>query len=169
MVDTHEGMHAGGASAWDESCWIPVPLRGFRLAFEMNPLGFVRRREENVAGRCLFPENDLGGGRGWGYRLQCGKLRAELPAATIFYTFGISSEQARGQAQRGAEYAQAWARGENRREREIFLQGDCLCRLLLEGEPPALDRLRATLIAGCPWELARISGDALGADPVLGF
>ena len=63
----------------------------------------------------------------------------------------------------------ARARRANTRLRREMLAADTLCRLMLEAEERELDELHATIAKGCPWERGRVRGDALGADPVLGF
>lgn len=145
--------------------WAPVPLRGFRIEFEMHARGLVRRRAARPGARWLQPSREPGLDGEWGYRLEGEAVTALLAGEDIFRAFGLD-----GQARPDwAESAGALARRENRRERNAFLLAEPLCALLLEGEAADLDRLAAVREAGCPWERARIRGDALGADPVLGF
>ena len=148
---------------WGEDSWMPVPLRGLRLEYEMSPLGCVRRRSLDGTGGWVRPTADLGGGRGWGYRLGAASVRADLAAVDIFEAFGVAVPQDAHDA------ARARARLANVRLRRELLAGDTLCRLMLEAEERELDGLHAAIARGCPWERGRVRGDARGADPVLGF
>ena len=161
---THATYHTvPNPKGWGEESWMPVPLRGFRLEFEMSPLGCVRRRSLDGTGCWVRPSADLGGGRGWGYRLECASGRAELAAVDIFGAFGVAEPR----DAHGA--ARARARRANSRLRRELLTWDTLCRLMLEAEERELDELLAAIDRGCPWERGRVRGDARGADPVLGF
>lgn len=149
--------------AWAEDDWVPVPMRGFRLEFEMAPNGCVRRTAENGTKYWQLPMDELGDGRGWGYRLACCGRTVDLQGGAIFRAFGVFPPDG------AAEYARIRAGRENRAVRRRVMQADPLCRLMLEGECGELDKLRDTLDKGCPWERGRMVGDARGADPVLGF
>ncbi|WP_461210094.1 hypothetical protein [Desulfocurvus sp. DL9XJH121] len=146
--------------------WVPVPVRGLRLGFEMNPAGHVRKTTPVPGSRWLVPLPDLGDGRGWGYRLRQGGRECGLAASAIFEFFGPEFQ---GQAKSAFADAIGTARRENRRELDAYLLREPLGALLLEGEPRHLDGLAAALASGCPWEWGRIRGDARGADPILGF
>lgn len=163
MIDGKANRIDWGRPSWDEESWAPVPLRGFRLDFEMAPDGCVRRLAEDGTPYWQQPLAHLGLGRGWGYRLASGGRIAVLEAAVIFRAFGVRQKEGAQKA------ARRRAQRENRRVCQAVSQADPLCRLMLEGDAEELERLHETLDKGCPWERARMGGDALGADPVLGF
>ncbi|MBU1002389.1 MAG: hypothetical protein KKE73_07680 [Proteobacteria bacterium] len=143
--------------------WVPVNLRGFRINFEMNSAGSVRRREDDGQGRFLVPE---AGPRGsWGYHLGCDGRETWLAAAEIFKAFGIEGDPAVA----WQDQARRCAAAQNRLLEQRARLSDPLGTMLQEAEGETLLALLNTLSRGCPWERSRIGGDARGADPVLGF
>lgn len=145
--------------------WVPVNLRGFRINFEMNAAGFVRRREHDGQGRYLVPEPGVGQGAAPGYWLRCAGREAWLTASDVFGAFGARCEpDARWLAQ-----TRRIVEARNRLIEQRARLRDPLGTMLQEAEGDTLLVLLNTLARGCPWERSRIRGDARGADPILGF
>lgn len=145
--------------------WVPVNVRGFRLAFEMNGSGFVRHRDGGGQGRWLYPQRGVLHDQGEGYVLTFAGREAWLPLEDAF---AVKSDQ-------GFEDDQWIQRAcrvvdkQNRQLEERARLRDPLGTMLQEAEGDSLLALLNTLARGCPWERSRIGGDARGADPVLGF
>lgn len=178
---------------WTDAVWAPVAIKGFALDYEMCPLGYVRRKDSRPGAGPLWllPRDE---GDGPFYRLRAGGDVAELYVRDILRLFGACPgsvpgavandgaddgavgpcERSRG-AGRGVRIDAAWladtrrrALAENARSRRWDLDAARLAGLCEDGEAD-LEQLALTLERGCPWGRARLSGDARGADPVLGF
>ncbi len=143
------------------SHWIPVPVYGFRAAFEMNPAGHVRLTDPGAVGRWLLPQHTPEPG----YTLCLHNERKFLPAAKIAETFGLKNTFFKGWVKK----ATACAKSKNSQEYAAYAVKHCLWRLLLDAEEEDMDNILRVMAKGCPWEQGRVGGDARGADPVLGF
>lgn len=156
---------------WTDEVWAPVGIKGFGLEYEMCPLGFVRRvvRGAGAPRRFwLLPlEEPDGGGPDDGplYRLRAAGARAELRVRDIFRLFGVRAEADRAWLARTRTRALA----ENALAHGAAYACDALRQAVQEGGDVDMEMLALTIEHGCPWERARMGGDARGADPVLGF
>lgn len=152
---------------FSDEVWVPVNVRGYGLRYEMCPMGYVRgaAAQGAMSGLWLLPEESDAGPV---YRLDGGGREegtAELAARDIVALFG-------GRAPDGPSWGRtlrARALAENALARGVRLGDDVRARVERGVEGFTLSALLDTLGRGCPWERARIQGDARDADPVLGY
>jgi hypothetical protein len=153
---------------WTDEVWTPVGIKGFGLDYEMCPLGFVRRvvRGAGAARRFwLLPLEDAAGDGEPLYRLCAAGARAELRVADIFRLFGVRAEADAAWLAR----ARTRALAENALAHGAVYACESLRSAVQDGAEVDMEMLALTIEHGCPWERARMGGDARGADPVLGF
>lgn len=153
---------------WTDEVWAPVGIKGFALDYEMCPLGFVRRVVRGLGRPRLFwllPLDGAEGGGGPFYLLRAGGARAELRVGHIFSLFGVRAEPDPAWLARTRVRALA----ENALAHGAIYACESLRRAVQEGDDVDMEMLALTIEHGCPWERARMRGDARGADPTLGF
>lgn len=154
-----------GSSRFAEEVWVPVSIEGFGPDYEMCSLGFVRRvfRGPGPVRRLwLLPLDE---GDGPLYRLRGAGGVAELAVRDIIGQSGAC-------AQLGAAWlrkARSRALAENAVANGDGFGSEALRQAVCEGDDIDMEMLTLTIEHGCPWERARMGGDARGADPVLGF
>ncbi|NJB68516.1 hypothetical protein GGQ74_002189 [Desulfobaculum xiamenense] len=148
--------------------FVPVPVAGMQLCFEMCATGLVRRcggAHRTGALPWLLPHARSDADATVVFRLCVGGRTEVLELGRVFEAFGLARVPPPGWLDR----ARATVRELNVRHREEELGMERRHRVEREIEAEEGGELPEYMMQGCPWERGMVGGDAAGADPVIGF